>query len=188
MADTGDDDTRLMLRVRDGDAGAFEELVRRHQRSLVNLVYRYLGRSDRAEDGAQDVFLKIYQARTTWRPEAKFTTWMYRIAVNHCLNVIRDRAKERAESLSTEDGDRELRDPRLRTPTDLMRQGELREAVRRALDRLPPNQRMAVLLYRYHEMSYREIAEALDTTEKAVKSLLARSKDNLKDHLKRWID
>ena len=177
-----------MLRAQRGDAAAFEDLVRRHQRGVINLVYRYLGRADLAEDGAQDVFVRIYQARASYRPEAKFTTWLYRIAVNYCLNEIRDRARQKAESLTQEDGDRELRDPAGRTPTELLRKEELREAVMRALEKLPANQRLAVLLYRYQGMSYREIAESLDVTEKAVKSLIARAKENLKDLLKRWVE
>ncbi len=190
-----DPDVQLMLRFQRGDAGAFDELVRRHQRGVVNLTHRYLGDPASADDMAQDVFVRVHNARATYRPEAKFTTWLYRIATNLCLNEIRDREKYRPRPASTAGGAEDdeagdafgaLLDPGTAVPPgDSLEREELRRAVIAAVRALPPQQRMAVLLLRWHSQSYQEIAEALDTTVKAVKSLLSRAKENLRQRLER---
>ena len=190
-----DPDVQLMLRFQRGDAGAFDELVRRHQRGVVNLTHRYLGDPASADDMAQDVFVRIHNARATYRPEAKFTTWLYRIATNLCLNEIRDRERYRPRPASAAGGEEEeaagdafgaLLDPGASAPPgESLEREELRRAVIAAVRALPPQQRMAVLLLRWHGQSYQEIAEALDTTVKAVKSLLSRAKENLRQRLER---
>jgi RNA polymerase sigma-70 factor (ECF subfamily) len=181
--DRGDPDIELMLRFQRGNEGAFEELVRKHTRGVLNLVYRYLGDATGAEDAAQDVFVKVYRARKKYRPEAKFTTWLYRIAANHCLNEIRSRKSQPAAAAPIDD----LLEEPAGTPVDaqLCRQ-ELRRAVKEALDALPKNQRMAVILARYQEMSYVEIAEAMDLSIEAVKSVIHRAKETLQQRLSRY--
>jgi len=172
-----DPDIELMLRFQGGDGRAFEELVRRHSRGVLNLVYRYLGHAASAEDAAQDVFVKVYRARKKYQPKAKFSTWLYRIAVNHCLNEIRSRRAQPASAAPINDL---LEEPSATPPDAQLRQQELRRDVKEAIDALPENQRMAVILSRYQEMSYEEIAAAMDLSIEAVKSVLFRAKENLK--------
>jgi len=191
-----DPDVQLMLRFQRGDAAAFDALVRKHQHAVVNLTCRYVKDPGAADDMAQDVFVRVHNARATYRPEAKFTTWLYRIATNLCLNEIRDREKYRPVPLSDrkrpggeEDGppgallDAGAAAP----PSEKLERAELRQAVIDAVRALPPQQRMAVLLLRWHGCSYEEIADALDTTVKAVKSLLSRAKENLRQRLGRHL-
>ena len=179
-ADHADRDVDLMLRVRDGDEGAFEELVRRHTRTVLNLIYRYVGDASLADDVAQEVFVKVYRFRDRYEPKARFSTWLYRITVNHCLNEIRSRRNRPTASAPAEEL---LEQPEGVSPDERMRRMELREAVRAALDALPSNQRMAVLLARYEELSYTEIAATLGLSLEAVKSLLFRAKENLQQSL-----
>jgi RNA polymerase sigma-70 factor (ECF subfamily) len=178
-----DPDVELMLRVQQGDERAFEELVLKHTRGVLNLVYRYLGDASRAEDVAQDVFVKVYRARKKYEPKAKFTTWLYRIAVNHCLNEIRSRRNQPAGASPI---DELIEEPAAENPDTRMSQMELRRAVKAAIDALPENQRMAVILARYQEMSYEQISETMGMSLEAVKSVLFRAKENLKQSLARY--
>jgi len=179
----GDPDVELMLRFQKGDARAFEELVRRHTRGILNLVYRYFGDASRAEDVAQDIFVKVYRARMKYEPKARFSTWLYRIAVNHCLNEIRARRAQPAVAVPADDL---LEEPSGESPDARLNRLELQQAVKKAIDALPENQRMAVLLARYEEMNYGEIAEAMGLSLEAVKSLLFRARENLKQALARY--
>ncbi|MHC4607252.1 MAG: RNA polymerase sigma factor [Planctomycetota bacterium] len=178
-----DPDVRLMLRVRKGDEAAFEELVHRHQRNVLNLVYRYLGDASAAEDAAQDVFVKVHRARHKYEPAAKFSTWLYRVTVNHCLNVLRARKSRPIVAEPVEDL---LEHPSAEDPDARLDQQELQGAVKAALASLPPQQRIAVLLARFEELSYNEIAETMDLSLEAVKSLLFRAKENLQRLLGRY--
>ncbi|MDP6957796.1 MAG: sigma-70 family RNA polymerase sigma factor [Planctomycetota bacterium] len=175
-----DPDIEVMLRFQKGDEKAFEVLVTKHQRNVLNLIYRYLGNATQADDAAQEVFLKLYRARHKYTPKAKFSTWLYRITVNHCLNEIRSR-KNQPASLDPIDDMTEQGEAR--APDDQIHQGELRRAVKEAIDSLPENQRMAVILARYEEMSYEEISETMKTSLEAVKSLLHRAKESLQQKL-----
>jgi RNA polymerase sigma-70 factor (ECF subfamily) len=179
----GDPDVELMLRFQKGDLRAFEELVRRHTRGILNLVYRYFGDASRAEDVAQDIFVKVYRARMKYEPKARFSTWLYRIAVNHCLNEIRARRVQPAVAVPADDL---LEEPAGESPDARLNRRELQQAVKKAIDALPENQRMAVLLARYEEMNYGEIAEAMGLSLEAVKSLLFRARENLKQALARY--
>jgi RNA polymerase sigma-70 factor (ECF subfamily) len=178
----GDPDVALMLRFQAGDGRAFDALVLKHQKSVLNLVYRYVGDRALAEDLAQEVFLKVYRARASYRPAAKFSTWIFRITVNRCLNEVRSRPRESALPVEETVGE-----PSSGRPEDDLKRAELREAVRRAVDDLPPNQRMAVILSRFHEMPYEEIAEAMNASLESVKSLLFRARANLKERLEKYI-
>ncbi len=183
MTAQSDPDVELMLRFQKGDRGAFEELVRRHSRGVLNLVYRYLGDASGAEDAAQDVFVKVYRARKNYRPSAKFTTWLYRIAVNHCLNELRSRKAQPPTAAPIDDI---LEEPSSAAPDASLRRQELRRDVKEAIDALSPNQRMAVLLARFHDMSYEEIAETMGLTLEAVKSVLHRAKESLQRRLAKY--
>jgi RNA polymerase sigma-70 factor (ECF subfamily) len=178
-----DPDIELMLRFQKGDERCFEELVKKHTRGLLNLVFRYLGDASRAEDVSQDIFVKVYRARMKYEPKAKFSTWLYRIAVNHCLNEIR--ARKNQPSLATPINDL-LEEPQGQDPDARLSQAELHQAVKAAINALPENQRMAVILARYEEMTYDEIAEAMSMSLEAVKSVLFRAKENLKLSLSKY--
>jgi len=178
----GDPDVSLMLRFQKGDAAAFDELVVRHQKAVLNIAWRYCGDRAVAEDLAQEIFVKVWRAKGSYQPSARFSTWLYRIAVNRCLNEIRSRPKK--SPLPVEET---LEEPAGARPDDDLDRAEVRHAVRRAVDDLPANQRMAVILSRFHELSYEEIAEAMSVSLEAVKSLLFRARENLKIALERLV-
>jgi RNA polymerase sigma-70 factor (ECF subfamily) len=176
----GDPDVALMLRFQRGDAAAFDALVARHQKAVLNIAWRYCGDRVTAEDLAQEIFVKVWRAKSSYQPSAKFSTWLYRIAVNRCLNELRSRPKKASVPVeeTVEGAERAA-------PGDDLDRAEVREAVRRAVDELPANQRMAVILSRFHELPYEEIAEAMAVSLEAVKSLLFRARENLKGALEK---
>jgi len=180
----GDPDAQLMLRARSGDEEAFAQLVRRHQRAVLNLFYCYLGDGPTAEDAAQEVFVRVYRARDSYEPRAKFSTWLYRITANHCLNAIRAQKARPQIHESVEDL---AEQPAEEGPDAGMRRHDMRAAVKEAIASLPPQQRMAVLLARYEELSYQEIAETMGVSLEAVKSLLFRAKENLQQALGKFV-
>jgi RNA polymerase sigma-70 factor (ECF subfamily) len=172
-----------MLRVRDDDMQAYTTLVERFQQRVVNTVYRYTGDGAGAEDLAQEVFIKIFKARKSYQPVAKFTTWLFRIVTNLCLNEIRNRKHRPNVSLD----DNPLLDPGQADPTgDGLARQDLVRAVRRALDALPENQRMAVVLNKWEDQSYEAIAETMGLTVAAVKSLLFRARQAMKEMLEEY--
>jgi len=178
-----------MLRTRAGDMEAFSSLVRRFQRPVAAIAYRYLGNEAEAEDLAQEAFLRVYRSRERYEPTAKFSTWLHRIVVNLCLNAIRARKARPAMSLNgmtTESGERrqvDLADPSAAAPHDSLERAELAERVRGAVDALPDNQRLALLMNKYQGLSYQEIADAMELSTMAVKSLLTRARVNVKRKL-----
>ncbi len=181
--------TDLMLRVREGDDSAFDRLLTANHGAVLGIIHRYMGRRiEEADDLAQEVFLKVYRSRHRYLPTARFTTWLYRITANLCLNYRRDRSRHRMPSLdqlqSEPDGRRiGVEDPNAVRPEEGLARADVQRHVREALDELPDNQKMALVLARFEELSYREIAEILDTSEKAVKSLLHRARTSLKERL-----
>ncbi len=176
--DTGPkSDAELMTAVAGGRMAALEELVHRHQESVMAVAYRFLGRWDLAEDVAQDVFVRIHRAAADYRPEAKFTTWLYRIVVNLCLDVKR-RESRRPVSMAEMPAD----PPADATP-DPIEARETASRVRQAVGDLPDRQRTAVVLHRYDGLSHREIAEVTGWSESAVESLLVRGYAGLRDAL-----
>lgn len=176
--DTGPkSDAELMTAVAGGRMAALEELVHRHQESVMAVAYRFLGRWDLAEDVAQDVFVRIHRAAADYRPEAKFTTWLYRIVVNLCLDVKR-RESRRPVSMAEMPAD----PPADATP-DPIEARETAGRVRQAVGDLPDRQRTAVVLHRYDGLSHREIAEVTGWSESAVESLLVRGYAGLRDAL-----
>jgi RNA polymerase sigma-70 factor (ECF subfamily) len=179
-------DLDLMLRVRDGDAASFETLLRRYRLPLVSYFRRMVRDQGLAEDLAQEVFLRVYRSRERYQPEARFTTWLYRIATNLALNAIRDRKDEVTEAHGDEpDASPFLErfvDPQPTIEQRLM-QADRERLIRQAVEILPENQRVAVILHKYQEVDYRRIAGILRVSESAVKSLLFRAYETLRVRL-----
>ena len=177
-----------MLAFQKGDKASFEALMRKYYPRLFNFIYRFVGNEHIAEDLTQEVFLRVYRAAAGYRPRSKFQTWIYTIARNISLNELRHHKKTPLsldEPFSSEDGpvERQLEDTRTPRPDEQMLRRETVAAVRAAIDSLPANQRMAVILRRYDQFSYEEIAQTMRLSVKAVKSLLSRAKENLKNKL-----
>ena len=190
-----DPDARLMLQVKEGDDGAFEELVERYQSRVLSVLYNALGQREEAEDLAQEVFLRIYRARHGYQPTAKVSTWVFTITHNLASNAARSRRKRRTVALDVrESGPLGARPQeqlvRASTPTASgeLRRGEAAELVRQAVAKLNERQRMAVLLNKFEDMSYAEIAHAMGMTPKAIKSLLSRARTNLREMLEPYLD
>ncbi len=181
-----DRDAELMLRVRDGDTAAFAQLLGRHRNPLVGFMYRMVQNQGVAEELAQEVFLRVYRARLTYEPTAKFNTWMFRIATHLALNWLRDNKNEKGrESLDQEIAEGVGRQVADRAPTAEQRmvaESGLVE-VRRAVEMLPDKQRAAVLMHKYQDLEYSQIAQTLECSESAVKSLLFRAYERLRSRL-----
>jgi RNA polymerase sigma-70 factor (ECF subfamily) len=181
-------DVQLMLDVKAGDEASFELLLQRYRTPLVNFLHRMVRDAALAEDLAQEVFLRVYRARRRYEPGAKFTTWLFRIATNLALNAIRDGRYRKAE-LSLDDPAEpdqppvlELPDGRPTVEQQLLEQHR-QAMIRRAILRLPEKQRAAVLLHKYQEMDYDQIAKILGCSESALKSLLFRAYEALRVEL-----
>jgi RNA polymerase sigma-70 factor, ECF subfamily len=179
-------DAELMLRVREGDQASFSLLLERHRSPVLHFLYRMVQNQAVSEDLAQEVFLRVYRSRNTYEPTAKFTTWLFRIATHLALNWIRDGRNEKLqESLDRETGEgapRQVAD-RVRTiEQEMVYQSRLGE-VRQAIEALPGKQRAAVLMHKYEEMEYSQIARSLGCSESAVKSLLYRAYEALRGRL-----
>ena len=188
---SNESDFALMQRVRDGEEDAFRELVERHQRAVINVIYRSLGDAWEAEDLAQRVFLQVYRSAARYQPTARFTTWLFTIVHNTIRNEHRRRIRHAADSLEalaqpadSEGTGQQLPDPGARDPAAEVVHRELQERIQEAIGRLPEQQRTAVLLCRYEGLAYEEIAQVLGCSVSAVKSLLHRARESLKEELK----
>jgi RNA polymerase sigma-70 factor (ECF subfamily) len=186
-------DADIMLRVREGDQSAFEYLVQKYRRPMVSFMYRMARNSAVAEDLAQEVFLRVYRSRETYEASAKFSTWLYRIATNLAVNHARDTRHERPEvqvSLDEPDDDTgttlELPDASLNAEQQMVRRERLL-AIRRKVEALPEQQRLAVIMHKYQQMDYKQIADVLKKSESATKSLLFRAYETLREQLKEFI-
>ena len=179
-------DAQLMLRVREGDDTSFGLLLERHRGPMVHFLYRMVQNQAVSEELAQEVFLRVYRSRETYEPTAKFTTWLFRIATHVALNSIRDRKKEKGhESLDEEmlDGmERQVADRQQTVEQEMVHEVKLRE-VRQAIEALPAKQRAAVLMHKYEGLDYTQIAGVLSCSESAIKSLLFRAYESLRDRL-----
>ncbi len=189
-----DPDVRLMLQVRDDVQGAFETLVERYQHRLMGVLAHLVGRPEEAEDLTQEVFLRVYRARKGYRPRSKFSTWLFTIANNLAMNHLRGKGRHPTVGLGGEDTGSQPIAPvtsralsREGTPSAQMRKVELSEVVREALEVLVEDQKMAVLLNKFEDMSYAEIAEVMGRSEPAVKSLLARARTALREQLEPYL-
>ena len=189
-----DPDIRLMLRVRDDDPVAFAELVELYQHRLVTVMHHLVSSKEEAEDLAQEVFLRVYRVRKKYRPRAKFSTWLFTIANNLALNALRSRQRKPAVPLDVRDSgplgprpaEQLVRD-RDHQPGDRIQQQELAAVIQQALEGLNERQRAAVVLNKFEDMNYADIAEVMGLTTKAVKSLLSRARDNLRLALRAYI-
>ena len=178
----------LLQRTRDGDVSAFERLVAHYQKAVLNTAYRYLGDRAAAEEVCQEVFVRVYQARDRYQPTARFSTWLYRIVMNLCANTADRQSRRRAESLDDERSPRRtLSDPNADPPDAALDREEMKQRVLDAIGALPDAQRAAIVLARYEEMSLAEIAAVLETTADAVKSLLFRARENLRQRLMPYV-
>ncbi len=189
-----DPDIRLMLRVRDDDAEAFADLVELYHHRLVTVMHHLVGTVEEAEDLAQEVFLRVYRGRKKYHPKAKFSTWLFTIANNLALNILRTRQRKPTIPLNVRDsgplGPRpaeQLVQDRQHQPHQRMQQQELAGVVKQALDTLNERQRIAVVLNKFEDMNYAEIAEVMGLSTKAVKSLLSRARENLRQALQDYM-
>ena len=181
-----------MLDVKLGDERSFELLLQRYRTPLVNFLYRMVRSREQAEDLAQEVFIRVYRAREEYVPSAKFTTWLFRIATNLALNSLRDHRYQKLEmsidaplKADSEEGDErpfEVADKRPTVEQELVEE-ERKKMIRHAIEKLPEKQRAAVLLHKYQELDYAEIAKILSCSESALKSLLFRAYEMLRVEL-----
>jgi RNA polymerase sigma-70 factor (ECF subfamily) len=181
-----DYDAELMLRVKQGDGTSFGVLLEKHRASVIHFVYRLVQEPAVAEELAQEVFLRVYRSRSSYEPTAKFKTWLFRIATHLALNWLRDerheRGQERLDDVSTDLPVRQVSDRRPSVEQRLVYEVKLEE-VRRAVAALPEKQRAAVLMHKYEDMEYTQIAKVLGCSESAVKSLLFRAYETLRARL-----
>ena len=180
-----------MARIAEGDDSAFEILVNRHQTSVLNLIYRFIGDRTQAKDLAQEVFIRVWQAAKTYKSEAKFTTWLYRITANLCLNELKSARRKKWFSFNRSDEDgkhtfEETLSDTAPSSEDLLLQKERSRQISNALQSLPENQRMALILKRYDDLSYQEIAQVIGCSVSAVESLLVRAKRTLQEKMKNF--
>ncbi len=187
-------DVQLMLGVKEGDETAFELLLARYRSPVINFLYRMLQHRAVAEELAQEVFLRVYRARKDYKPTAKFTTWMFRIASNLALNAIRDGRAAKAVEVATDETDEQddlpvtqLADRRPTVEQEMIERDRAR-AIRQAVEALPEKQRMAVLLHKYQDMDYAEIAKIIGCSESALKSLLFRAYESLRERLRPLVE
>jgi RNA polymerase sigma-70 factor, ECF subfamily len=181
-----DYDAELMLRVKDGDGASFAILLEKHRSPVIHFLYRMVQNQAVAEELAQEVFLRVYRSRSTYEPTAKFTTWLFRIATHLALNSLRDGKNERTQERLDEHTEdmpvRQLPDSKPSVEQAMVYQAKFAE-VRQAIAALPEKQRAAVLMHKYEEMEYSQIARVLNCTESAVKSLLFRAYESLRARL-----
>lgn len=190
-----DPDVRLMLQVRDDNAAAFEELVLRYQRRLLTVLEHLVGNRDAAEDLAQEVFMRVYRSRKTYQPEAKFSTWIFTIANNVASNSLRSRSRRRevaapvgsTTSTSAQGLDQVAVAASGQMPTRQLDKAEMASVVRLAMESLSERHRLALLLSKFEDMSYVDIAQTMGLTVKAVKSLLSRARLALKEILEPYL-
>jgi len=186
-------DAEMMLRVKAGDDSAFDYLVQKYRRPMLSFMYRMAHNPAAAEDLAQEVFLRVYRSRANYEPSAKFSTWLYRIATNLGVNYARDTRHERPENITNLDEADEdtgqtpdLADKTPNVEEEILRRERL-TAIRQKVEALPERQKMAVLMHKYQQMDYRQIADVLKLSESATKSLLFRAYETLRTQLKEFV-
>jgi RNA polymerase sigma-70 factor (ECF subfamily) len=188
-----DPDAALMLRVKQGDMGAFAELVDKYKQPVMNLAYRMLRDIIEAEDLAQNVFVQVHRSAQRYQVASKFSTWLFTIARNLCLNEIRRRSRHPADSLEMPHPDQEdqpwhqFEDRKTSSPPEKLLHSELEEKIQEAMAELPENQRLAILLCRQDELSYEDISKTLGCSVSATKSLIHRGRETLKEKLKPYL-
>jgi RNA polymerase sigma-70 factor, ECF subfamily len=193
MSAEQDPDAALMLLVKQGDTAAFERLVDKYKQPVMNVVYRMLRDATEAEDVAQNVFVQVYKSAGRYEVSSKFSTWLFTIARNLCLNELRRRSRHPADSMDAAHPEAEdqpwqqFEDKKIFSPPDTLLHGELEEKIEEAMAELPENQRTAILLCRQDELSYEDIAKVLQCSLSATKSLIHRGRETLKQKLKPYL-
>ncbi len=188
-----DPDAALMLRVKQGDTAAFTTLVDKYKQGVLNVAYRMLRDLTEAEDLAQNVFVQVYKSSHRYEVSSKFSTWLFTITRNLCLNEIRRRSRHPASSLEAPHPEIEdqpllqVEDKKTFSPPDALLHGELEEKLEQALGDLPESQRLAIVLCRQQELSYEDIARVLGCSLSATKSLIHRGRETLKQRLKAYL-
>ena len=178
-----------MMKCRNGDMSAFELLVMRYKDVIINFIYRSIGDYHRAEDLTQETFLRVFRNSTRYEPKSKFKNWIYLIATNLCRNEIRNRKRRNTvffdDLISEEDNENYpalMQDVR-NLPDELYEKKEQQLIIQQKINCLPENQRLALILVTYHDLRYEAIAEVLDCSVSAVKSLIHRARQKVKKHL-----
>ncbi len=189
-----DPDAALMVAFQRGDTSAFEQLLDKYHAPIVNFIYKIVNDRSEAEELAQDVFFKVFRAATTYEPRARFAAWIYRIATNAGLKALQNKRRWRLFSLrdynsgqTRQDIQEVLPDGAPNAEAQLVEQ-ELGKIVRRAIGALPVKERVAIVLYRYEGLSYKEVAEAMNCTEAAVKTHIHRGKLKLRDRILPYLE
>ncbi|MBN2412246.1 sigma-70 family RNA polymerase sigma factor [candidate division KSB1 bacterium] len=186
------DDNELVRQYHAGVAMAFEELAERYHTFVLNICFRFLNDENDAKDAAQDIFVKVHFALNKFKPEAQFSTWLYRIAVNHCLNVLRSRKRKKwLLVFSGYSGDNKeyidnIKDMK-NNPEHHFDRKEKQQAINQALASLNDDYRTAVILHRYQGLSYKEISEVMGTSVSSIESKLFRAKKKLAELLKDYL-
>jgi len=183
-------DVALMLKVRDGDINAFEQLVERHQRAVIGTVTKMLNNTTDSEDIAQQVFIRLWKSAKNYQVKAKFTTFLFTITKNLVFNESSRRARKKQISIEEreEESHLEIASSEYSNPDQSVLEAELRDAIDDAIQQLPEKQRMAVILRRYEQLSYDEIADVLSLSVSAVKSQLFRARHSLREILSGYLD
>ncbi len=183
-------DTDLMLQLKNGDETAFRKIVETHQNFIYRLTSHYLGNEQDAEEITQDVFIKLYHSRATYKPKAKLSTYLYRIAINLSLNRIRDRKRKAWISLESikKKGQENLFSRDDQNPDRILDLKEQQHIIQNTIDELPESQRTAIILKRFEELSYSEIANVMKISVSSVEALLYRARQNLQKKLTGQLD
>lgn len=179
-------DIELMLRTKSGDDGAFSELMRRHYKGVVNYIYRFTNVRDNSEDLAQEVFLRIYRSAKQYRPEAKFSTWLYKIATNVSLTHVKRRNNNLSLDEIDDTGDN-TGDPEVEIADDIIYRKEIMSVIYEAMESLPEREKIAIMLCKYEGLSYEEVSEVLECTVGAVKAYVHRGRMKLINRLKPYL-
>jgi RNA polymerase sigma-70 factor (ECF subfamily) len=181
-------DIELMMRTKSGDDSAFTDLMRRHYKGLVNYIYRFTNNRETSEDLAQEVFLRVYRSVKTYEPQAKFSTWLYKIATNLCFTNVKARGREQNFSLDEmQENTGDFKDPKPENADDVVYRKEIKQSIFKALESLPEKERVAIILCKYEELPYEEVADVLGCTVGAVKTYVYRGRMRLIDKLKPYL-
>ncbi len=188
LSRTMESDIELMLRAKTGDDSAFTELMRRHYKGVVNYVYRFTNDRANSEDLAQEVFLRVYRSVKRYNPQAKFSTWLYKIATNLCITEVKSRNKKQSVSLDEmQENTGDLGDSKSEDPSDFTFRREIGTAIFEALRSLPERERVAIILCKYQDLPYEEVAEVIGCTIGAVKTYVHRGRMKLIEKLKTYL-
>lgn len=178
-------DIELMLRARGGNEAAFTELMRRHYRGVLNYIYRFTNTRENSEDLAQEVFLRVYRSASRYKPDAKFSTWLYKIATNVCITAVKDRGRDRNLSLDEiQENAGDMGDPKSVNAHDVSFRREIGSVIFNAMKSLPERERVAIILCKYEGLPYEEVADVIGCTVGAVKAYVHRGRMKLMEKLK----